>query len=52
MSEDRQDITLRVRSIEIEDLNKWEPSDDEMHIKQNLNARVSRLTNGQFGFVN
>ena len=33
LSKDRQDITLQVRSIEIDELNKWQPDENEKHIK-------------------
>ena len=39
VSNDKQDVTLRVGSIEIDELDSWEPTENQKHIKMALRRR-------------
>mmetsp|Transcript_13980 Transcript_13980/g.19068 ORF Transcript_13980/g.19068 Transcript_13980/m.19068 type:complete len:292 (-) Transcript_13980:1034-1909(-) len=40
-SEDRQDVTLKVQEIEIDEFDAWEPGEGQQHIKAHLSRRLS-----------
>ena len=44
-SKDRLDVTLRVREIEIEEFDSWQPKDCQKHIKEAFSRRLSVAPN-------